>query len=169
MNQLPLNDPIHLAARLGELLQTRGWRLVTAESCTGGWVAKIITDIAGSSLWFDRGFVTYSNAAKQDMLGVNSALIAAQGAVSEAVVQAMVRGALAHSLAEIAIAISGIAGPNGGSISKPVGTVWIGWSLPNGSIHSRCFQFTGDREAVRYQAVTTALHELLMLLEMQSK
>ncbi|MBV5307980.1 nicotinamide-nucleotide amidase [Chromatium okenii] len=167
MKQLPFDDPACCAAQLGELLQQRGWRLVTAESCTGGWVAKIITDLAGSSAWFERGFVTYSNAAKQDMLGVAPALLAAHGAVSEAVVRAMVAGALAHSSAEIALAISGIAGPSGGTASKPVGTVWIGWGLPDGNIISRHFCYDGDRDAVRYQAVTTALNELLALLQRQ--
>lgn len=164
MPQVHSDDPTHLAAQLGELLQQRGLRLVTAESCTGGWVAKYITDIAGSSVWFERGFVTYSNAAKQDMLGIDPALLAEHGAVSQAVVLAMVSGALAHSLAEIAIAISGIAGPDGGSASKPVGTVWIGWGLPDGNIISRHFCYDGNRDAVRYQAVTSALGELLALL-----
>ncbi len=161
MDQSTLN--VH-ASHIGTLLQQRRQRLVTAESCTGGWVAKLITDIAGSSAWFERGFVTYSNDAKQDLLGVAPTVLATHGAVSDAVVQAMVRGALAHSVADIALAITGIAGPDGGSIDKPVGTVWIGWGLADGRISSRRFQFNGDREAIRYQAATTALSELLALL-----
>ena len=152
------------SAALGSQLHKRNLYLVTAESCTGGWLAKVITDLAGSSAWFERGFVTYSNAAKEEMLGVAPALLATHGAVSEAVVAAMVAGALAHSRAHIAIAISGIAGPGGGSADKPVGTVWIGWGLADGRIISRRFQFDGDREAIRYQAMITALDELLALL-----
>ena len=153
-----------LAARVGECLRERGWRLATAESCTGGWVAKTITDIAGSSDWFDRGFVTYSNAAKQQMLGVDAGLIEVHGAVSAPVVRAMVTGALAHSQAEVALAVSGIAGPGGGSPEKPVGTVWFAWGqMGSGSVTRReCF--AGDREAVRAQAVRTALFGLLAYL-----
>ena len=153
-----------LAARVGECLQERGWRLATAESCTGGWVAKTITDIAGSSDWFERGFVTYSNASKQELLGVDARLIEKHGAVSAAVVRAMVAGALAHSHAGIALAVSGIAGPGGGSPEKPVGTVWFAWGRAGGGCVTRRECFAGDREAVRAQAVRTALLGLLEYL-----
>lgn len=152
-----------LAVRVGERLRARGWRLATAESCTGGWVAKTITDIAGSSDWFDRGFVTYSNAAKQEMLGVGAGLIERHGAVSAPVVQAMVAGALDYSQAEVALAVSGIAGPSGGSPKKPVGTVWFAWGRTGSEAVTRCECFAGDREAVRAQAVRTALFGLLEL------
>lgn len=150
-----------LAARIGERLLARGWLLTTAESCTGGWIAKTVTDVAGSSAWFDRGFVTYSNAAKREMLGVSLETLTRHGAVSEQTVREMVAGALAHSRAQVAIAISGIAGPGGGSAEKPVGTVWIAWGLPGQDVLTRCVQLAGDREAVRQQAVRIALEGLL--------
>ncbi|WP_295453322.1 nicotinamide-nucleotide amidase [uncultured Thiodictyon sp.] len=152
-------DP--LAARLGQALLTQGLLLATAESCTGGWIAKVVTDIAGSSAWFDRGFVTYSNAAKTDMLGVRSATLAAHGAVSEAVVLEMAAGTLAHSEAQVAVVVSGIAGPDGGSEDKPVGTVWFAWSVPGAPPWARCLQFVGDRREVRHQAVRLAIEVLL--------
>ncbi|MGQ9830120.1 MAG: nicotinamide-nucleotide amidase [Thermochromatium sp.] len=152
---------IQLAGRVGEWLQTRGWRLATAESCTGGWIAKTITDIPGSSDWFERGFVTYSNLAKQELLGVDAALLEEHGAVSAAVVRAMVEGALAHSHAEIALAVSGIAGPGGGSSTKPVGTVWFAWGQTGHRTVTHRTCFVGDREAIRAQAVRTALFGLL--------
>jgi len=131
--------------------------LATAESCTGGWVAKVCTDLAGSSAWFDRGFVTYSNQAKQDMLGVSAATLAASGAVSEQAVVEMVSGTLASSRAHWALAVSGIAGPGGGSADKPVGTVWFAWGGPDGWRLAQQFCFEGDRDAVRRQAVLKAL------------
>lgn len=146
-----------LAQRLGE----RGWLLATAESCTGGWVAKCCTDLPGSSGWFDRGFVTYSNAAKQAQLGVSAETLRRHGAVSRATVEAMARGALAHSGADISVAISGIAGPGGGSDDKPVGTVWIAWAIRDKPPQSRCFHFGGDRDDVRRQAVLSALSGLI--------
>jgi nicotinamide-nucleotide amidase len=152
-------DP--LAARLGALLMARGLRLVTAESCTGGWVAKVVTDIAGSSAWFDRGFVTYSNAAKVDMLGVRQPTLDTHGAVSEPVVLEMVAGGLGRSQAQVAIAVSGIAGPGGGSSDKPVGTVWFAWSIPGGPPWTQRLLFAGDRDEVRHQAVRVALEGLL--------
>ncbi|MTW21963.1 nicotinamide-nucleotide amidase [Allochromatium palmeri] len=152
------------AARVGECLRARRWRLATAESCTGGWIAKTITDIAGSSDWFDRGFVTYSNAAKQEMLGVDAGLIEDHGAVSAPVVRAMVEGALTHSQAEVALAVSGIAGPGGGSPEKPVGTVWFAWGRIGDGVMTRCECFAGEREAVRAQAVRAALMGLLDVL-----
>lgn len=146
-----------LAQALGEALRARGWRLAAAESCTGGWVAKLITDVAGSSEWFDRGFVTYSNAAKQDMLGVRAETLAAHGAVSEATVREMAAGALARSRAQISVAISGIAGPGGGSPEKPVGLVWFAWALAGGGVYAEHARFGGDRDAVRRQAAAAAL------------
>lgn len=148
-----------LSQHCGLLLLKNNWLLSTAESCTGGWVAQSITAVAGSSAWFDRGFVTYSNAAKQEMLGVSTTTLAIHGAVSEATVLEMAQGALTYSHAQISIAISGIAGPSGGSVEKPVGTVWIGWALPE-RIFAIQFLFTGDRAAIREQAVYAALQQL---------
>jgi nicotinamide-nucleotide amidase len=152
-----------LAARLGDCLRTRGFRLATAESCTGGWIAKCATDIAGSSDWFDRGFVTYSNAAKQEMLGVNPATLASRGAVSEAVVREMAGGAVARSQASVAVAVSGIAGPGGGSATKPVGTVCFGYALP-AVLTSETRLLAGDRDAVRRASVAIALEGLIARL-----
>ncbi len=162
---MAVNELETLAARLGEALLARGWQLAAAESCTGGWVAQAATAIAGSSNWFDRGFVTYSNEAKQDMLGVQAATLAAHGAVSEAVVREMVAGALARSRADLALAISGIAGPAGGSAEKPVGTVWIAWGLRAGPQRAQRFHFDGDRAEVRCQSVAAALQGALQLLQ----
>ena len=146
---------------IGEKLVRCGERLATAESCSGGWVAKVCTDLAGSSAWFECGFVTYSNLAKQDLLGVSANTLADHGAVSGQTVQEMVAGALANSRAQWALAISGIAGPGGGSQEKPVGTVWLAWAGPGGWQQTRHFHFQGDREAVRRQAVVAALDGLL--------
>jgi nicotinamide-nucleotide amidase len=143
--------------RLADALRMRGWMLATAESCTGGWIAKLCTDLAGSSVWFERGFVTYSNEAKQDMLGVNTATLAQYGAVSEPVVAEMAAGVLLHSRAQIALSVSGIAGPTGGTASKPVGTVCFGWAREGGEVHTETCHFTGDRDAVRLQSVEYAL------------
>ena len=156
---------LDLSRQVGMALERRGWRLVTAESCTGGWIAQCVTDIAGSSGWFDRGFVTYSNAAKVDMLGVDPGLIETQGAVSEAVVRAMVAGALRHSQARIAVAVSGIAGPSGGTPDKPVGTVWLCWQRTGRDAVTQRECFPGDRYAVRRQAVILALRGVLALCE----
>ena len=134
--------------------------LATAESCTGGLVAAACTDLPGSSQWFERGFVTYSNAAKTELLGVDAALIERDGAVSESVAMAMVQGAIKHSRAEVAVAVTGIAGPDGGSAKKPVGTVWIAWSVL-GKTTAKCHHFAGDRAAVREQTVLLALQGLL--------
>jgi len=150
--------------RLAHALGQQGALLATAESCTGGLIAGACTDLAGSSAWFDRGFVTYSNAAKTDMLGVPAALIATHGAVSEPVARAMAEGAVAHSAAQVAVAVTGVAGPSGGSAEKPVGTVWFGWCV-HGSTHCERRHFDGDRAAVRAQTVAHALHELLRLLD----
>lgn len=150
-----------LASKLGSILLHRKLRVAVAESCTGGGLAAAITDIPGSSQWFDRGFVTYSNESKQQMLGVPACLIELQGAVSEAVVRAMAEGVLAASRAHVSVAISGIAGPDGGSVEKPVGTVWIAWAHASQLIHAQRYLFTGDRLAVRQQAVQTALDGLI--------
>lgn len=157
-----LND---LVQRLADVLAGNGRMLAVAESCTGGWVAKTLTDLAGSSNWFDRGFVTYSNAAKQDMLGVSAGILAEHGAVSEAVVRAMAQGVLARSQADIALAISGIAGPGGGLPDKPVGTVCFAWAMRGGFDETMTCHFEGDRDAVRSQSVQQALQHLLDLLE----
>lgn len=145
-------------------MQKHRWMLATAESCTGGLIAGACTDLAGSSAWFERGFVTYSNAAKTEQLGVDAALIDTHGAVSELVVRAMVLGALQHSRAQVAVAVTGIAGPTGGSADKPVGTVWFGWATPAG-VHTEVQQFAGDRAAVRAATVGHALLRLEALLK----
>lgn len=149
--------------QLSQLLLKKQWMLATAESCTGGMIAAACTDLAGSSQWFERGFVTYSNAAKTSMLGVDEALIEAQGAVSEPVARAMAQGALAHSSAQVAVAVTGIAGPSGGSLEKPVGTVWWAWATPNG-IHAECRLLDGDRAAVRQATTHYALQVLVQQL-----
>lgn len=138
--------------------------LATAESCTGGLIAAACTDLAGSSLWFDRGFVTYSNAAKMDMLGVDTAVIEQFGAVSEKVVTAMALGAVNHSAAQVSVAVTGVAGPSGGSVEKPVGTVWIGWCV-NGQTTTQLCHFEGDRATVRAQTVQHALYGLIERLQ----
>ncbi len=149
---------------VADSLNKLGWKLATAESCTGGLIAARCTDLAGSSDWFDRGFVTYSNAAKTEMLGVDAALIAQHGAVSEPVVRAMVQGALQQSQAQVAIAVTGVAGPSGGSAAKPVGTVWLGWATPAGVV-SELQHFAGDRAQVRAATVAHALQRLTALLQ----
>jgi len=135
--------------------------MAAAESCTGGWIAKCITDVAGSSEWFDRGFVTYSNQAKMEMLGVQSVTLDRHGAVSEETVREMTAGALTNSRAQVAVAVSGIAGPGGGTPDKPVGTVWLAWQLEEQPCQTRRWMFEGDREAIRLQAVLRALEGLL--------
>jgi nicotinamide-nucleotide amidase len=152
---------IELAQRTGALLERKGWVLATAESCTGGWIAEAVTAVAGSSAWFDTGFVTYSNTAKTRLLGVPADLLNTGGAVSEAVVRAMVDGALAASEANIAVAVSGIAGPTGGSKAKPVGTVCLAWSWPGQPAFSETCHFDGDRAGIRRQTVLHALGVIL--------
>lgn len=154
-----------LAGQLGSRLLGAGLRLALAESCTGGWVAKVITDIAGSSRWFDCGFVVYSDRAKCSMLGVNSRTLNRCGAVSEVVVNEMAVGALVKSGADVSVAVSGIAGPGGGSEEKPVGTVWFAWGVRGKSPVARCFQLAGSRDEVRHQAVRIALAKLLEIVE----
>jgi nicotinamide-nucleotide amidase len=154
-----------LAARTGAALKARGLMLATAESCTGGWVAQALTAVAGSSDWFERGFVTYSNAAKQEMLGVSAATLAAHGAVSEQTAREMAGGALAHSRAQLALAITGVAGPSGGTPEKPVGMVCFAWAAASGMLSAQTKHFEGDRESVRRQSGAFALQTLLQLLE----
>ena len=150
-----------LARRVAAVLDDRAWMLATAESCTGGWIAKLLTDIPGSSAWFHGGFVTYSNAAKTEMLGVPATLLAGTGAVSQAVVEAMATGAQRRSGAALAVAVSGIAGPGGGTPDKPVGTVWFAWAGPEGVLRTDVSLFPGDREAVRRHTVAGALEGVL--------
>ncbi len=152
-----------LAARLGAALRQAGLTVTSAESCTGGWIAKRLTDVAGSSAWFERGFVTYSNAAKCELLGVGAATVAAHGAVSREVVLEMAAGALARSRADLAVAVTGIAGPEGGTADKPVGTVWLAWARRDGEVQATRRRFSGDRENVRRAAVQAALEGLLRL------
>ena len=156
---------LQLAHLLGQKLHAKGWVLASAESCTGGWVAQVVTAIPGSSAWFDRGFVTYSNQSKQEMLGVTHATLEAHGAVSEETVKEMASGTLTHSQAHIGVALSGIAGPGGGSPKKPVGTVCIGWATLNGEPLSTTCRLSGDREEIRSRAVAAALRGLIELLD----
>ena len=156
MNELEI-----LAEQIGNELLARGEWLALSESCTGGWVAQTVTAIAGSSTWFDRGFVTYSNAAKIDMLGVPETTLDRHGAVSEATARAMAQGTLAHSRADWALGITGIAGPGGGSPGKPVGTVCFAWASKDGGCEAQTCPFNGDRAAVREQSVRHALTGLL--------
>jgi len=149
-----------LAAEVGRKLKAAGLQLATAESCTGGWIAKAMTDVAGSSEWFDRGYVTYSNPAKLASLGVKQATLDAEGAVSEATVREMAAGAAQTSGTPTAVAVSGIAGPDGGSPGKPVGTVWIAWRWAGGQVTTRQFLFKGEREAIRRATVAAALEGL---------
>ncbi len=164
MTEQTLHAPLQCCTQLAALLLQNKYQLATAESCTGGLIAAACTDLAGSSNWFERGFVTYSNAAKTSMLGVDAALIETHGAVSEAVARAMAQGALQHSLAQVSVAVTGVAGPGGGSADKPVGTVWLAWALPSG-LHAQVQHFDGDRAAVRAASVQHALTHLLTLLK----
>ena len=164
---MTLNNQLEtLAAKVGERLLARKLLLAAAESCTGGWVAEAVTAVAGSSAWFDCGFVTYSNEAKQRLLDVPASLLeyGGPGAVSEETVLAMTAGAIANSRARVAVAVSGIAGPDGGSAEKPVGTVWIAWQWERRRL-AREFRFSGDRTAVREASVLAALEGLLALLD----
>ncbi len=162
-----------LASQVGRALFSRDQLVVTAESCTGGWIAKIITDVPGSSSWFERGFVVYSNAAKQELLGVQETTLKVYGAVSGETVTEMASGALCHSRAHLAVAVSGVAGPAGGHPDKPagghpdkpVGTVWLSWAVRDEETRSRCYTFGGNREAVRQQSVIAALQGILDVLK----
>ncbi len=152
-----------LCGLVAHLLLKNGWMLATAESCTGGLIAATCTDLAGSSAWFERGFVSYSNASKTELLGVDAACIARDGAVSESVARAMASGALAHARAQVAVAVTGVAGPSGGSAEKPVGTVWFGWATPTG-VSTQIMHFAGDRAQVRAATVRHALQGLVQRL-----
>ena len=149
--------------QLAQLLLHRGWMLATAESCTGGLIAAACTELAGSSNWFERGFVSYSNEAKTELLGVQAETLAAHGAVSEAVVREMVEGAVSRSRARVGVAVTGVAGPSGGSQDKPVGTVWFGFRV-DGELTSETVRFPGDRAAVRAATVQHALDGLVQRL-----
>jgi nicotinamide-nucleotide amidase len=155
----------YLAGLLGQRLSSRNAIVATAESCTGGGIAQAITGVAGSSQWFTHGFVTYNNQAKTQLLGVPAKLIIEQGAVSQAVVEAMAVGAAKQAQSDYAVSVSGIAGPDGGSPEKPVGTVWIGWKLPENTVLSQLFVFEGDRNSIRNQTVEKALEELIKKIE----
>ena len=154
----------NLAKTVGERLKACAQQLVTAESCTGGWVAQVVTGVAGSSAWFERGFVTYSNSAKQELLGVRTETLARHGAVSEETAREMALGALARSKADVAVAVTGVAGPSGGSPEKPVGTVCFAWADRRGA-RSETRHFSGDRESVRRQSVVHALEGVLRTLD----
>lgn len=158
------NDILDLAAQVGRALQAKGLLLTTAESCTGGGVAQAVTEIAGSTGWFDCGFVTYSNASKTELLDIPAALIAQLGAVSEEVAGAMARGALANSNAHVALSTTGIAGPSGAVPGKPVGTICFGWANAD-AVHTERLVFAGDRRSVREQTVLHALRGLLRFLD----
>jgi nicotinamide-nucleotide amidase len=155
-------DPLTtLAAAVGARLKDRGLKLAAAESCTGGWVAQAVTSVSGSSDWFERGFVTYSNDAKREMLGVRADTLERWGAVSEETAREMARGALAASRAHVAVAITGVAGPTGGTAAKPVGMVCLAWAARDGGVDAVTRHFAGDREAVRRQSVVCALEGVL--------
>jgi nicotinamide-nucleotide amidase len=158
-----------LAKQVGQALKSRGLMLATAESCTGGWVSEAITMVPGSSEWLERGFVTYTYISKREMLGVGDTTLDKHGAVSEPTVREMVAGALARSHAQVAVAVSGTAGPTGGTPEKPVGTVCFAWGLKDGALKSETQHFAGDREAVRKQSVEHALRGILLLLERSKK
>lgn len=164
MSELKVNacdlTVVRTVSELADQLRTLGWQLATAESCTGGLIAGACTDAAGSSAWFERGFVSYSNEAKTELLGVPAELIRSHGAVSQEVAQAMAIGTLLHSRAHVAVAVTGVAGPGGGSAAKPVGTVWLAWATPRG-VAVELASFPGDRAAVRRATVLRALQGLL--------
>jgi nicotinamide-nucleotide amidase len=160
----PDEELFQLAEQVGHLLKQKGWMLTTAESCTGGWVGQMITAVAGSSAWYDRGFITYTNLSKQEMLGVSGETLDAFGAVSEETAKEMAQGALKHSRAQISVSLSGIAGPGGGTPKKPVGTVCIGWATHHDTITSTTCRLGGDREEIRSRAVAAALRGLVELL-----
>ena len=165
MSENDFSELARLAEHVGERLAASQQVLATAESCTGGWIAKCITDVAGSSAWFDRGFVTYANSAKVDMVGVSAEDLLAHGAVSEVIVLQMAQGALVNSQADLAVAVSGVAGPGGGSATKPVGTVCLVWATKRARSQVETCHFEGDRESVRAQTVARALQGLLQQLD----
>ncbi|HCX86473.1 MAG TPA: damage-inducible protein CinA [Gammaproteobacteria bacterium] len=159
------DELVQIASKVGEILIARGWRLAAVESCTGGWIAKTVTSISGSSDWFECGLVTYSNASKVSLAGVPESLISRHGAVSAEVAKAMVTGVLDRTDASAAVSLTGIAGPGGGSAEKPVGTVYMGWQLPGVDAVSERFHFHGARDEVRWQSVATALSELARIAQ----
>lgn len=158
------NNLYELAEQLGEALVKRKWKLVTAESCTGGWVGQAVTSVPGSSKWFDRGFITYCNVSKQELLDVKPETLEKYGAVSEETVKEMTEGALKNSHADLSLAITGIAGPGGGTPEKPMGTVCFGWAFSNQKTQTCCEHFSGDRNSVREQSVRFVLERLLSIL-----
>jgi nicotinamide-nucleotide amidase len=158
------SDFYPLAEKLGQLLRLQNAMCATAESCTGGWISQVLTEVPGSSTWFERGFVTYSNAAKCDMLGVKLETLASYGAVSEQTAVEMALGALAHSTATCSVAVTGIAGPDGGSVEKPVGTVFIAWAVQNQSVQIAHKIFAGSRQHIRAQTVQAALEGLILAM-----
>ncbi|GAB3091034.1 CinA family protein [Aestuariicella hydrocarbonica] len=160
-------ETLPLCEEIGRRLTRHNWCIGTAESCTGGMLSAAITDVAGSSGWFEEGLVTYANESKERLLSVPKSVLESEGAVSQAVVEAMVAGVLARG-ADVAVATSGVAGPDGGSDEKPVGTVWFAWALPH-KVASECRVFEGDRMSVRTQATIFALSELLALLELEQQ
>lgn len=157
------NELFELAERLGQSLKAKGCKIATAESCTGGWIAQVITEIPGSSDWFDCGFVTYSNNAKVQMLGVNPQTLAQHGAVSAQIAKEMAAGALANSEADWAIAVTGVAGPDGGSEEKPVGTVYVAWQSKDGFLNAEKMSLSGNRHQIRRQTVIRAIEGLLAI------
>ena len=164
MNDFPVPDDARFERLVTEMaleLTAIGWKMATAESCTGGWIAKCCTDLAGSSAWFERGFVTYSDTAKKDALGVDARILQEAGAVSRAVALQMAEGARRRAGVDIAVAVTGIAGPDGGTLDKPVGTVWFAWSRKDHAPDAEVVCFRGDRDAVRRQTVAHALQGLI--------
>jgi len=150
-----------LTTQVAQRLLARAWLLTTAESCTGGWLGKCCTDVIGSSAWFERGFITYSNQSKQDLLHVNAPTLTQFGAVSEQTASEMAQGALTESKADISVAITGIAGPDGGSVDKPVGTVCFAWATKNAGVETQIYRYEGDRDSIRRQAVKQALQGII--------
>lgn len=161
MSEKQETEILKLSADLGKMLQNLGISMCTAESCTGGLISAFITDISGSSEWFDRAFVTYTNEAKMEMLGVSSDTLERYGAVSMQTVEEMVRGAVERSSASVGVAVSGIAGPTGGTPDKPVGTVWMAWRYPDGYVETECHHFDGNRQEVRLHTVAEAFRRML--------
>jgi nicotinamide-nucleotide amidase len=153
-----------VSGRVGDALKAKALAMVAAESCTGGWIGQAVTMVPGSSKWFDRGFVTYTNEAKQEMLGVSAETLKKFGAVSEQTVREMAAGALKASRAQVSVAVSGVAGPDGGTPKKPVGTVCIAWCKAGGGPIARTYRFQGDRDSVRRQSVVEALEGVLVLV-----
>jgi nicotinamide-nucleotide amidase len=157
-------SPVTLSHELGRIFAAKAFKVVTAESCTGGWIAQSITQTPGSSAWFERGFIAYSNQAKQQMLGVKADTLNAYGAVSKQVAMEMAKGALSNSLADISVSVTGIAGPDGGTDEKPIGTVWIGHAFAD-NIAASLYHFKGDRHAIREQAVVKALETIIIMVK----